>query len=405
MVDTQFLQKAVLGSLLTMALAGCTGDGPTGTRQVASDALAQDEGSPDSIPEEAGPATYGSLKYNLNKFPMNKTVCDPFGGGHTSDPKMGVKASLHYRGAGQPRWYKGQEYVDKGVTSNQSLFFNDLYVPTRYFSEGFSTQTSEKIKDDSGNLLIEYFALKFETQLVLGANDPEGDYELSVLADDGVVLKAQINGEWRTIINDDGDHPTRMGCSPSLISMKRDQPVPIVLTYYQGPRMNIAHVLMWRLSHPSIVGKDAECGKQGNKYFFDPDNGGAPLAPYNRLLSREWKPVEASNFMVSVGEEFNPCVDAEPPVISDLRVVALTPFETTLSWNTNVPATSQLIYSTVGGAQQITTTDNVLRTEHRIELTGLTPETLYQIQAVSASEDLGRTLSEILEVTTLRSEQ
>lgn len=403
MADAQIVLKSLCVLGLAAGLSGCGGDSsPISTRQGQETSLVNN-GNP--LPSDGKQSSSLRMKYNLNQFPMTKTVCDPFGGGQSSDPEMGVKATLHYRGAGQPRWYTAREYVEMGVASTQTLFFNDLYVPTRYFHQGFATQSSETVKDDSGQLLIEYFALKFETHLVLGPNDPEGDYELSSLADDGVIVKLQINGEWRTIINNDGDHSTRMGCTNQLVTMRRGQKIPMEIQYYQGPRFNIAHVLMWRLSHPSFAGTDAECGKQGNKYFFDPDNGGAPLAAYNRLLSRDWRPLQPANFMIAEGETFNPCVEAEAPLISDLRIEEVTPFDFTVAWRTDVPATSQILYSTAGGAQQITETDNVLRTEHRVQVSGLTPETAYQWQAVSTGANMGRTVSELSDVTTLRSEQ
>ena len=134
--------------------------------------------------------------------------------------------------------------------------------------------------------MIEYFGLKFETVLKLRADQNEGSYELGTLADDGIIVKAKVDGVWKTIINNDVDHPTQMGCAASALNLNRDSAIPLEITYYQGPRYHIANVLMMRES--ANTGKDQECGKLGNTYYFDPNNQSVPLAPYQGLLARGW---------------------------------------------------------------------------------------------------------------------
>jgi len=393
----------VAAALMALLNVGCSSaTNPVGTRQVQ-------ESTDQAFNPGDGKQSSGlqMMKFDLNRHPMTKTVCDPFDNGTTTDPEMGVKASLFYRGAGQPRWYTAQEYIDKGVASPQTLFFSDLFVPTRMFSAGFATQASETVKDDSGSQLIEYFALKFETQLTLAPDDPEGDYELSNLSDDGSIVRLKIDGVWQTIISNDGDHSTKMGCSQTLVPMTRGKSYPMEILYYQGPRFHISHVLMWRLSHSAQLGKDKECGKMGNNYYFDVNNGSAPLAAYNGLLARDWRPLRPSNYMISAGEVFNPCVQAaQNPVVSNFMVEEITAINATVSWVTDIPATSQVLYNVKGtSAQEITASDNLLRTQHRVQINGLTPGTTYLLQAVSTGEALGKGVSEVLEATTFALEQ
>lgn len=340
-----------------------------------------------------------SSSYNVNLHPMNKTVCDPWGGGGGTQLDKGIKASLFYRGAGMDRYYSAQEYIDKTVASSQQLFMSDLNVPTRMFSEGFSTQINSVVKDDAGNKLIEYFGLKFETVLKLRADQPEGNYELGSLADDGIVVKAKINGVWKTIINNDGDHPTQMGCSSSLVNMTYDSAIPLEVTYYQGPRYHIANVLMWRQSEDA--GKDNECGKLGNEYYFNPNDQSLPLAPYHGLVSRGWAPISADNFYLPGQESYNPCVPGTAPVVSDFRVSEVLSNNLILNWTTDIESTTQVLITEVAtGVQTLTTSDNLLRLDHRVVVSGLQPGTQYQVQAISISADMGKTMSAPLSVTT-----
>ena len=339
-----------------------------------------------------------SSAYNINLHPMNKVVCDPWGGGG-EELEKGIKASLFYRGIGQPRYYSAQEYVDKTTASSQVLFMSDINVPTRMFSEGFATQTNSVVKDDAGAKLIEYFGLKFESVLKLKPGQNEGSYELASLADDGIVVKAKIDGVWKTLINNDGDHPTQMGCSSSSINMNHDSAIPIEVTYYQGPRYHIANVLMWRES--SDPGKDKECSKIGNEYFFNPNAGSVALAPYNGLLARGWEPISADNYYLPGKESYNPCVPGTAPVISAFRTVEVLSNDVYLNWTTDIESTSQVLVTEVStGTQILTSSDNLLRTNHTVHVGGLQPGVTYTVQAISISADMGKSMSEILTFTT-----
>lgn len=339
--------------------------------------------------------------YDVNLHPLNKVVCDPFGGTGTVSPDKGIMASLFY--STTAKYETTEDYVQKATRSRQRLFFTDMNVPTRVFSAGFSTQANDVVKDDNGEKLIEYFGIKFESMLMLSPNMPEGLYELGVLADDGVVVKAKINGTWQTLINNDQIHPTKMGCTNTMVQFNRNTALPIEVTYFQGPRYHISNVLMWRQTDASTVGRDAQCNKLGNKYFFDPDNGGQELQAYKDLTARGWRPVGADNFFIPMASSYNPCVEVtENPVITGFKMNEVATHDIFVSWTTDLPATSQvLITNTATGEQIMTTTDNMLRTSHNVRIGNLAADTEYTLQAVSIAEDLGKALSNEIKIRTL----
>ncbi len=346
----------------------------------------------------------GVSQYNVNLNPVHKTVCDPFGGDPSQNPEKGLKASLYYLSPGVSPMNSASDYVTKATVSNQNLYFSDLVTKTRMFTEGFSTQSSSVVKDDLGNTLIEYFGLKFESNLRLRDSDPEGEYELASLADDGVIVRAKINGTWKTIVNNDGDHPTKMGCASELLQMTRETSIPIEVYYYQGPRMHISNVLMWKKSSPDILGKDARCGQMGNDFFFNPSNNSEEMNNYKDLLARGWAPIHADNYFLNSNTgTYNPCQEVEGPAISGLRIDEVLSRDVYVSWQTDLPATSQVLVTTAStGEQRLTDSDLVLRTSHSMRVSGLNPNTQYQVQAVSIGENLGKTLSAPIIITTSR---
>ncbi|MEK6774559.1 MAG: fibronectin type III domain-containing protein [Bdellovibrionota bacterium] len=401
--------KLVLTAIVATAFIACSQDKPSNPEDGTSKS-----------------SSVNLSKYDVNSFPLNKLVCDPFGGGGGPEtPQNGIKATLFYRGLNAPRYYRVMDYINSAVKSDQTLFFNRVDVPTRMFTEGFPLQTGGKVKDDSGSQLIEYFALKMETTLQLTADDQEGDYELALLSDDGTILKIQdpatgANPAWETLVLNDGDSPTRMGCSSRVVRMTRDKKIPLQLYYYQGPRYHISNMLIWRKS--LTAGQDADCGKFGNNFYFDPNNNSNPLEWINLTL-RGWKVIQDANYLlpqessnqtngdaniddVTPQQNYNACFEGQIPKIDNLKVDQVTLTDIFLSWTTDIPSTAQaIVINTVTGDKFITISDNVLRTAHTVHVSGLSPGTTYRLQAVSVSQDLGKGISSAIEVTTFTGSQ
>ncbi len=344
-------------------------------------------------------AGVSNLSVNLNQYPANKIVCDPLSGGQTTQTTytQGIKASLHYLTADQPRLYKSTDYVQFAKKSEQNIFLSDMNVPTRMFTEGFSPKIGETLKDDVGQKLIEYFGLKMETNVVLADSDTEGIYEFALLSDDGTTMKLKSGSPDtpdEVLIDNDGDHPTQMGCATRTVKMRRNVMVPIEVTFYQGPRYHIANVLLWRKT--TEAGKDSLCHQQGNQLFYNPNLNSAPAQGFKDLESRGWKVLIPDNFRMAK-TDYNPCVIGTNPVISNFKLgeVALTSIA--MSWTTDIASTSQVqLTNTKTGEVTITNSDNQLRTTHQIYLTDLQSLTVYKVKAISVSSDLGRTLSEEL---------
>lgn len=328
---------------------------------------------------------------DMNKYPLNKVVCDPMGGPIGTNLKNGIEARLNYRGATQPRWYSAGEYLNKGVKSDKRLYFTDLFVPTRMFSEGFATQTSSVVTDDVGEKLIEYFGLKFKTELRLTPEQSAGDYDIAVLADDGVTVSV-VNANGNTkIIDGDGDHPTKMSCGTSPLKMAQGPGKNLEIEYYQGPRYHIALVMMWR---PAQTGKDSLCNQEGNELFFNPENKSRPTQKYKDLLARGWKPIPAENFFLPDQVEINPCVPGEPLQLQGPSISELFFDQVSLVWTTNRAATTQVLVKDMEtGAETLTASDQILRMNHQISVTGLISGRTYQFRAVSVAEDGGKVIS------------
>ncbi|RYZ89775.1 MAG: hypothetical protein EOP06_08855, partial [Proteobacteria bacterium] len=270
-------------------------------------ACGQEFSSEENLSSKVTSESVMSSKFDLNLHPMNKTICDPFDGtNNTQVTAQGVLGTLFYKTAATPNLSGANDYVNRGKKSDKSLFFADINVPTRLFNQGFSTQTTSVLKDDSGNKLVEYFGIKFESNLQLSEADTEGDYELALLSDDGsrLRIKDPVDDTWKEIIDNDGDHNTRMGCATRTIKMTRRTSIPIEVTYYQGPREHIANVLIWRKA--SEAGKDSSCNQAGNDMYFDYNNGSAPKAAYNGLLARGWSPVAPANLWLNSAASYNP---------------------------------------------------------------------------------------------------
>ncbi len=333
--------------------------------------------------------------FDVNLYPVNKLVCDPFdGGSDQATYQGGLMAELYYRRDDQPKFTSLAPYFEEGVRSEQTLFFSQLFVPTRLFSLGFPTETGDMVKRDDGEVLNEWFALRFTSALGLGPDDEEGLYQLALLSDDGSILRIQENGEWIDVVDNDLNHPTRMGCG-QVIEMKRGEQHLIQLDYYQGPRHHIALIPMWRKVDSLHPETDPLCGVQGNSTYFDFNNNSEPKQPYLDLLDRGWRPLDFANYSLPVQKApFNPCVHGQAPVISNFMVEDMLDGVLRVAWTTDIPATSQVRYVDMAtGAETLTLSDNILRTEHEIFVVGLAFGHHYLVQGVSISETYGKAIS------------
>jgi len=72
-----------------------------------------------------------------------------------------------------------------------------------------------------------------------------------------------------------------------------------------------------------------------------------------------------------------------PPTISNVQVTNVTSSSATVTWETDVASTSQVIYGTTVSYGQSTTEDTSMVTSHSVTLSGLAPNTVYHLVARS----------------------
>ncbi|MCB0412054.1 MAG: hypothetical protein KDD22_05975, partial [Bdellovibrionales bacterium] len=193
---------------------------------------------------------------------------------------------------------KVDTFFKYGTRLGVSIALPYLFVSTRPFTSGFITNSDPNnptyIRDDNGEKIIEYFAMRLQTDLALTANQSGSYYALALLSDDGAVVSNRTTGE--LLVDNDYTHPTRLGCGTKAIYLKPGEKLPLRIDYYQGPRQHIALVLLWKkLSSPNFAA-DPLCGHEGNSEFFgsnykDFSNG----SRYGQLMERGWEVVPTTN--------------------------------------------------------------------------------------------------------------
>lgn len=376
----------ILGSILTSIAAACT-----------PQVVGQSEIAPEIFPATEPDPTTGEMlsTFDVNKYPVTKTVCDPFG--DTPDPRsnQGLKAELWWLNKGTAAQTSVSKVIEKGQKSDRTLFFSQLNVPTRIFDLGFASETGDPVKSDDGSTLIENFALRFKSILKLAPNQKPGLYEFAILSDDGAVMSLRDrDGVYRVNVNNDGNHSTRLGCSSSTVQMDAETEIPMNLEYYQGPRYHISLIVLMReINSESEAGKDQACGVAGNKTWFNPDKSSMEQKAYKDLLARGWKPLSNQNYSLANEVMFNPCKDGVAPLITNLQILERFNDGFIVTWNTDIPSTSSVVVTDSNNQTSVVKSDNVLRTSHSIRTTGQLPNANYKLQAVSISATYGRTVS------------
>src|SRR5690606_2053810 len=95
-------------------------------------------------------------------------------------------------------------------------------------------------------------------------------------------------------------------------------------------------------------------------------------------------------------------IDPAPPEIRGVSVTAATS-SAVLTWRTSKPATTQVSHGTTESVELGTVQDDALVMDHRLELTGLAPETTYHY-AIGATDGLGQTTATAVATFTTASE-
>lgn len=332
-----------------------------------------------------------------------RTICDPFSTNSPSARDRGVVANLVWLDDtmpprnGQPSLQHVDDYFSIGNIVDSTLYFDRIFVPTRAFDLGFMTQTGAQVLNHLGQPMYEYFALNMQSQLQLASHEAPGQYQVAILSDDGAVLRMNPGTSSQyTLVNNDGEHSTRMACSSTTLNMQGGAKLPFTLNYHQGPRYHISLIMMWRPvpdgTNPDFPINDPACGMAGNSLFFDSTTvPSTAKTPYLELQARGWKVLENENFHFPE-QASNPCAPTEETLaISNFEIinnVKVTPTSATITlrWKSNVAANSQVEFRNVNtGTILRTSLDSAAVTNHQMDVTGLSTNTLYALKAISVS--------------------
>ena len=170
---------------------------------------------------------------------------------------------------------------------------------------GFPKLDGSMIQTAENSDLVEYFSLQFRTELKLGPDDEEGEYEFAFLSDDGIRMEVGEGANAYTYLESSGIQATKMTCSTGTVSLNRSISLPVKIKYFQGPRTEIALTFLWRKAGSS---RDSLCGAMGRDKFFDyRNNPSTPQTAYNDLIARGWNVVPAHVFRLPRDEYMNPC--------------------------------------------------------------------------------------------------
>ncbi len=158
---------------------------------------------------------------------------------------------------------------------------------------------------------------------------------------------------------------TGITASGAIISWQTNEPATSQVLYgLTSGALNQATVLneTFNMSHTVILS-----GLQTGKTY------------YYRAKSKD----SSNNETVSSEVSFVTISDTTPPVISNIQVINLANTSATITWQTDEPSTSQVVYAPFGGSIIYTPIDKNLNSGHIVTLTNLTPGTLYSYRVKS----------------------
>lgn len=376
-------------SLLSFSLTACLGGGSGGKGAIAG----------------AGPSGTNDIELHfIEDAPTNgqpAASCDPLGSIGTPSSQNGLQGELWYfdfyrdpvtgAASGLPGGILGftvDNYFGRAAraednatkVSGLDLFFKQIYVPNRSYTEPFKTTDGRELQKDDGSIVYEYFGIKLKSRLKLKDSDGVTGYQIGILSDDGSRVTIDTNGDGieEEVARNDGTHSMRLRCSSlaSPIQMARDSRLPVTIEYYQGQRQYLGVVMLWREINGSTV-DDSECSYVNvagdNNRYFDVNQSGSPsTAVYDGLIARGWKVIAPENFLLPSGSSSNPCIDTNGKVFpvpgrSCYTETWQNTNQTTFRLEHEI-ADSTLMYVTLNGNQLSSGDYQFVRNGNRVEL-------------------------------------
>lgn len=312
-INKKYSQLAFLGLILFIFFQNCSQQGAINVSGFKNADIPIESPLVDSVPIENP-----QLKFEVTDG--SDYVCSSLGSVLVPSEKSGLKCELRYIDT-QSTMTNTEKinllsvaYFDDTnshvIKTPEVIYLNDVNTPTKQFEAGFKTAAGDTLKDDKGNALIEYFALKMETLIKLDTLDEEGEYLLATISDDGTIVQVKDKDVWETVVANDGPHAARMGCASKKITLNRNSKVPIRIFYNQGPRTQIANVLVWRKILPDEpeINYNKVCGQASSVEFWHPDTY-VPGVLGKQILAENWKILKPQNYQLP-DNEVNPCAFA-----------------------------------------------------------------------------------------------
>lgn len=352
-----------------------------------------------------------TTKYDVTILPKSNYICEPFGNsaGDLGENQAGLKAELAYidsslnLSVGQKNSYLAVDYFsgqDSFTKVDSTIFLSQINVPSRTFSEGFKVSSNSFLTDKQNSLLIEWFALKIQSLLKLSDKDEEGYYELATISDDGSALYIQESDSLTKLIDNDGGHATQMKCASKLINLKKDSKIPFVYFYNQGPRFEIANVLIWRkILNPDQYIPHSLCNEKSIENFWNPKD--SKPGPYWETLQNDgFKILSASNFELP-NSQVNPCSTQNTNLIKLFKFSDIISGSTQMTVNFSQPANIKAqLFKVVDNQKTLlkeyTNFYSQLRDQVSLEINELTPNQEYAIEFLIQTQDKNvRFLNEI----------
>jgi hypothetical protein len=262
----------------------------------------------------------------IGGLPVGNSVCNPMPSYDSEDLHNwnGVHASLSYVPTTNTTQFTSvSSFLAASTSIKTNIFMNDINVPTTYFSRGFEQLNGTALTDNAGNVLTQNFGLQIDTSIRLSSWEKPGLRQFAIISDDGAIMQINQGGGLTPFLNDDGAHPSKMACASSAVWLGHGMNLPIHIDYFQGPKTQIALMLLWRVI-PDTYGtgsqdspilnpaslNDNACGQSGNDTFFLSSSNPATPIPtplWTQILNDGWEVVPASDYVLPGKYASNPC--------------------------------------------------------------------------------------------------
>ena len=344
--------------------------------------------------DKAGNAADGFIDFRVIQNPnpggnlapkitsVGSPSCSPLGGDMPTTPTQGLKAVLRYMDPVQVRKTSSAVQEQMRLTdfmaangkygpvniAASEIFFGNVFVPTRNFNDGFIGGDGTQLRSASGNRLVEFFRLDYESQVVLAPDDQPGTYQFAVISDDGAILSLNDS----VIIDNDGQTPPRMRVAKVTHAMNGNTRLKFDLKYFQGPAQLISATVIWRrLPSANSSLKDALDNVVEGSFY---ENGQLS----KDLRNRGWKPLKPANFLLR-DNQTNACV-SNPMKVSSLSVSKVAN-DLVMKLGLSLSASVKVEISVVGQQQVLhTLNSSASQKDHELKLPALDQSKKYLVK-------------------------